>query len=171
MEYTRTGVVSSINTGKMAHNGLRKKYWAITACDSAVLPQQWKAMMPPSLWFRAYSECNFILIGKEKQLCRRRLCIITIIISLCVLFISWWEFRAATWMHHLGGNKKTCKLMKEMNHIHWVREEVKNNNHSDLIKWRTLTLKVTALCPNYIYYNMKSCKTFSTDFDCDDFKI
>lgn len=53
------------------------------------------AMAPPALLFKAYSEYKFSLIGKEKQLCEQRLCIITIIISLCVLLISRWVFCAA----------------------------------------------------------------------------
>lgn len=73
----------------------RTKQSALAACGRAALPQQWRVAAPPSLLFKAHSEYKFALIGKEKQLCRRRLCIIAIIISPCALLISRWEFCAA----------------------------------------------------------------------------
>lgn len=64
------------------------------ACSNAVLAQlssqtsaEVRQELPPAMIFRVCSEYEFSLIGKEKQLCAQRLCIITIIISLCVLLI------------------------------------------------------------------------------------
>lgn len=71
-----------------------EKQYTIVACSNAVLtqlssqtPVKVRQEQPPAMIFRVCSEYKFSLIGKEKQLCEQRLCIITIIISLCVLLI------------------------------------------------------------------------------------